>query len=136
MAFTHGKNTIFKIDDSGNTLQDISAYVTNVDFPQPIDTVETTTFGNSSKTYIPGLKDANISIEGEWDPTVDGYLAGIVGGDAGDFEYGPEGSTAGDIKYSGSCICTGYNVKSSISGEVKFSATFQVTGDVTRGTYV
>jgi hypothetical protein len=49
MAFSHGKNTVFKIDDSIGTLRDISTYLEDVDFPQPVETSETTTFGNTCK---------------------------------------------------------------------------------------
>jgi hypothetical protein len=135
MAFVHGKNAVFSIDNAATSLTDITAYVTGVDFPRTADTAETSVFGVSSKTYVVGLKDATISIEGVWDPTVDAVLDGILGTVAGSFEYGPEGDTAADIKYTGECICTAYSPPATISDAGKFSATFQVTGDVTRGTY-
>ena len=100
MPFVHGKSTIFKIDNSGGSLTDISAYLDNVDFPLSSDTAEVTTFGSSSKSYVAGLKDATISIGGSWDATADGVLAPIVGQAATvSFEYGPAGSTAGNIKF-------------------------------------
>jgi hypothetical protein len=134
MAFVHGKTAVFQIDNSGGSLTDISAYCDNVDFPLTADTAEVTTFGDSSKEYIAGLKDATISISGSWDATADGVLAGIIGV-AGSFEYGPAGSTGGNIKFTGECICTGYTVTAPVGGNVSFSAEFQVTGAVTRGTY-
>jgi hypothetical protein len=134
MAFVHGKNTVFKVDDSGGTLRTISAYVTSVDFPQTADTAETTAFGSTNKSYVAGVKDATVSIEGIWDPTVDGYLYGIVGQTVS-IEYGPEGATALDKKYTCEAICTNYTPPSSIDDAVKFSAEFQVSGAVTRGAY-
>ena len=134
MAFVHGKTAEFQIDNSGGSLTDISAYCDNVDFPLTADTAEVTTFGDASKEYIGGLKDATISISGSWDATADGVLAGIVGL-AGSFQYGPAGTTGGNIKYTGECICTSYNVTAPVGDKVSFSAEFQVTGDVTRGTY-
>lgn len=134
MAFVHGKTAVFKIDNSGGSLTDISAYCDSVDFPLTADTAEVTTFGDSSKEYVAGLKDATISISGSWDATADGVLAAIVGV-AGSFEYGPAGSTVSNIKYTGECICTGYTVNAPVGDKVSFSAEFQVTGAVTRGTY-
>ena len=134
MAFVHGKTAVFQVDNSGGSLTDISAYCDNVDFPLTADTAEVTTFGDASKEYIGGLKDATISISGSWDATADGVLAGIIGL-AGSFEYGPAGSTGGNIKYTGEAICTSYNVTAPVGDKVSFSAEFQVTGDVTRGTY-
>jgi len=134
MAFVHGKTAEFQIDNSGGSLTDISAYCDNVDFPLTADTAEVTTFGDASKEYIGGLKDATISISGSWDATADGVLAGIIGL-TGSFQYGPAGTTGGNIKYTGEAICTSYNVTAPVGDKVSFSAEFQVTGDVTRGTY-
>ena len=134
MAFVHGKTAVFKIDNSGGSLTDISAYCDNVDFPLTADTAEVTTFGDSSKEYIAGLKDATISISGSWDATSDAVLAGIIGV-AGTFEYGPAGSTGGLVKFTGEAICTGYTVTAPVGDKVSFSAEFQVTGAVTRTTF-
>ena len=134
MAFNHGKDLVIKVDDSGSTLRDISTYTTGVDFPRTVDTAETSTAGNASKTYVAGMKDATITIEGNYDSTVDGYLEGILGL-TGSIEYGPAGSTAGYVKYSCEAICTAYNPPASVDDAAKWSASFQVTGDVTRGTW-
>lgn len=134
MAFVHGKTAFFQIDNSGGSLQDISAYCDNVDFPLTADTAEVTTFGDSSKEYIAGLKDATISISGSWDATADAILAGIVGV-AGTFEYGPAGNTGGNVKFTGEAICTSYNVSAPVGDKVSFSAEFQCTGAVTRTTF-
>lgn len=136
MAFVHGKTADFRLDDSGGTLRDISAYCDSVDFPQTADTAETTTFGAGSKTYLAGLKDSTISISGSWDATLDGYLAPVVGQAATvSFQYGPAGTTAGNIKFTGEAILTSYQVSAPVGDKVSFSAELQVTGAVTRGTY-
>lgn len=135
-TFRHGKNSVFKVDDSGATLRDISNTLNNVSFPREVETVETTSFGSSSRTYVVGFQNATISIEGTWDATVDGYLAGILGQDATvSFEYGPEGSTTGYIKFSGEAYCTSYETSGAVGEVVTFSAEFQVSGAITRGTW-
>lgn len=136
MPFVHGKSAVFKIDDSGGTLRDISAYLEDISFPRSIETAETTTFGKSAKTYITGLTDSTISISGKFDSTADGYLAGIIGQSATvSFEYGPAGSTGGNVKYSGECIMTSYEVSATVGDVVTATAEFQVTDTVTRGTW-
>lgn len=136
MPFVHGKSTDFRIDNSGGTLTDISAYCDSVDFPQTVETAETTTFGDSSKDYIVGLKDSTISFSGKWDSVLDGVLAPILGQAATvSFQYGPAGSTVTNVKYSGECFLTSYQVTGSVGDVVTFSAEAQVTGAVTRGTY-
>jgi hypothetical protein len=136
MPFVHGKTAVFKVDNSAGSLQDISAYCDNVDFPITADTAEVTVFSNSSKAYVAGLKDATISISGSWDSAADAILAGIVGlSSTSTFEYGPAGSTGGLVKFTGECLCTSYNVTAPVGDKVSFSAEFQVTGNVTRTTF-
>lgn len=136
MAFSHGKDTNFQIDDSGGTPRDISTYCLSVKFPQDIDMAETSTMGTSAKTYVAGMTDGTISIEGRFDPTVDGYLSGIRGLAAtATFIYGPQGSTVGNVKYTGECRLTSYEVSGDVGDMTGFSAEFQVTGAITRTTY-
>ena len=136
MAFVHGKDSVFKLDNSGGTLTDISSYVNSVDFPETADVAETSTLGSSAKSYIVGLKDATLSIAGLWDSTVDGILGAVVGQSATlSFEYSPEGTGSGAIKYTGECILTSYSQSSPVGDVVSYSADFQVSGAVTRGTH-
>ena len=96
MAFAHGKLAAFKVDDSGGTLRDLSAYLNDIGFPRDQEMADTTTFKTTgtAKTFIPGLSDSTISISGLFDATADGYLAGLVGfASSQSFEYGPQGST-------------------------------------------
>lgn len=135
-TFRHGKNSVFKVDNSGGTLTDISNTLNNVSMPREVETVETTSFGSSYRTYVVGFQNATISIEGTFDATVDAHLAGILGQDATvSFEYGPEGSTAGMVKYTGEAYATSYETSGAVGEVVTFTAEFQVSGAITRGTY-
>ena len=136
MAFVHGSDSVFKLDNSGGSLTDISTYVNNVDFPETADVAETSTLGASNKTYIVGLKDATISLGGLFDATVDAILGAVVGQRATlSFEYSPEGTASGKVKYTGECILTSYTLSSPVGDVVGFSADLQVSGAVTRGTH-
>ena len=133
-TFAHGKSTDFALDDTGGSSRNISDTLTDVSFPQTIDTAETTAFGSSNKSYIVGLKDTTISVSGIWDATVDGYLSGTEPASRS-FIFGPAGSTGGNVKYTGECILTNYSQSNPVGDVVSFTADFQVTGSVTRGTY-
>ena len=133
-TFAHGKSTDFAIDDTGGSSRNISDTLTDVSFPQTIDTAETTAFGSSNKSYIVGLKDTTISVSGIWDATVDGYLSGTEPASRS-FIYGPAGSTSGNVKYTGEAIMTNYSVSNPVGDVVTFSMDLQVTGAVTRTTY-
>lgn len=139
MAFVSGKDADFRIDNSGDSLIDISPYVTAVDFPQEAAVHEVTAFQAADRDYVVGLKSASLSIQGHWDgaasPAIDVILQGIVGLGTKTFNYGPAGTTGGNIKYSGECILTSYRVSGNVDGSVDCSADFQISGAVTRGTY-
>ena len=125
----HGKDTTFSIDNSAAAPTDISEYCDNVDFPGlNTDVAETTGFTAGSKSFVPGLKNGTFSISGAWDAVVDAVLAGIVGKE-GSFSYAPGG---GAVTYSGEAICTAYQISSPLNDKITFSASFQISGDVTR----
>lgn len=140
-TFRHGKNTVFKIDNSSNTLVDISTSCDNVSFPRTIEMADTSAFGTSAKTYVVGLSDSKISASGKFDATTDAQIHGVIAAiDAGTlasatFEYGPEGSTTGRVRYTGECLIASYEVSGQVSDMVPFSLELQVTGPVTRNTW-
>jgi hypothetical protein len=133
-TFVHGKSTHFELDDTGGTSRDISDTLTSVDFPETIDTAETTAFGATSKSYIVGLRDATISVSGIWDATVDGYIIGTEPATR-TFIFGPAGSTSSLVKYTGECILTNYSVSNPVGDVVTYSLDLQCTGGVTRTTF-
>lgn len=134
MPFVHGRTSHF----SYNAVT-LSAFCDSVDFPQTVETAETTAFTLASKTYIVGLRDATISISGKWDGAagaIDVTLAPDLGNaTARTFVYGPAGNTAGNVRYTGSCFLTSYQITGAVGDVVTFSAEFQVTGNVTRDTF-
>ena len=137
MAFVHGKNSVFKLDNASGSLTDISAFVNNVDFPETADVAETTNFGSSgAKSYIAGEDDGTFSLTGFFDATADAIFGAVIGQSATlSFEYSPEGTASGKIKYTGECILTNYALSSPVGDAVAYSCDLQVSGAVTRGTH-
>ena len=141
MAFVHGKKAVFKIDNSAGSQIDISAYCEEVSLSRSIETAETTTFGNDSKTYITGLTDATVSLSGKFDAVnasaVDSVLTGILGS-ASSVSWAYRTSSASvsssNPEYQGEGILTSYEVAATVGDAVTFSAELQVTGAVTRAT--
>lgn len=129
MAFQPGHESYFSLDAS-----DISAYLDSQSLGRARDMLETTTFGNTDKTSIVGLRSHTVDFSGPWDPAVDAILDGADDGASVAFVFGPEGNTAGDVTYSGNALFSSYSVSSGVAGRVEWSASFQPTGAVTRGT--
>jgi len=135
MARVHGKDSHITINSV-----DLSAYCDSVTFNDGTEVGETTGMGQESKSYIAGLDDATLSLSGRWDSTAttgpNAVLTAIKAGKvAVTFEFGPEGSANGAIKKSGSVLITAYNTSAPVGDIVAFTAEFQVTGDVTSGTF-
>lgn len=132
----HGRLGSFSIDDSGGSLRDISAHVNSVNLNRDAPEIDTTTFQNTAKTYIADFDGAEITIEGNANSTVMGYLHPIVGQAAGSFAWGPEGTASGKRKMTGECVCTGVTESAVPQGKQNtFTAKFRVDGAITFGTY-
>lgn len=142
MAFQDSKNSTFKLDDSGGTLRTLTSFIDNIDgLPGARTMDDVTALGDTGHKNIPGIANTTFSISGHYDPTTttgpNAVLAGLAlsATATASFEYGPEGTTSTNIKYSGECWCTEYKITSAVGNKVSFSATFQVDGVVTVGTY-
>lgn len=141
MAFTHGKDAAFKIDDSGDTLRTLTSYVDNVSgLPGARDLSGVTAMGDSGTKSIPGLQNVTFSISGHFDSTATTGPYAVLNSlrtatATASFEYGPEGATAGDTKLYGECWMTEFTTDASVTEKVSFSASFQVDGTVSTGTF-
>jgi hypothetical protein len=139
MAFVHGKNTYIALND-GSSLKNISQYCDNVSgLPGARDLAEVTSFGAGGTQSIPGLENISFSISGNFDPTASTGPHAVLNAlrttaAATAFEYCPQGNTSGNVKFSGSCWMSSYEVESSVDDKVSFKAEFQVEGTVTVGT--
>jgi hypothetical protein len=137
----HSKLTVVKLDTSGGVLTDISTFCNACSVPRELDLLDVTTFGATSKAYLSGFADGTVTMGGPWTRALDNHMSPIFAAfKAGtlasvSFEYGPEGADSGDVKYSGELIMTNYEPGSDVENAVEWSAEFQVTGDITVGTY-
>jgi hypothetical protein len=112
-----------------------------VSIPTELEEVDTTSFGATSRTFIPGFANGSVSISGHYDRTIWQMLAAIYSAfRAGtltsvSFEYGPEGGDSGDVKRSGELIMTSLENGSEIEDPVSWSAEFRISGAITDATY-
>ena len=129
MAFQPGHLAYFSLDAT-----DISQYTDSESLNRVRDTLEVTSFGDTDKEYISGLRGHTVQISGSWDPTLDGVVDASDDGATVAFVFGPEGNDSGDVQYSGNALFTNYQLSASVSGKATWSATFTPSGAVTRGT--
>lgn len=135
MSYGIGKDAALKVTAVGGTaMTDISAYLTSIDPSFDSDTAEVTTMGDSDREYLGSLKDASLSCEGIWDPTPDALLYALRAGTAAPTRYFPQGTASGKIYFDGNAILTQYTPPANLEEAVTFSAQFQFSGALTRGT--
>ena len=100
------------------------------------DTIDTSSMGDTARTYLAGLKTYTASIDCLWDETDTTGQGAMTVGSTVTLNLYPEGSTTGDIYYTGSAIITGRTITSSYDGLVEMSITCQGTGALTQATAV
>ena len=126
MSFIHGKNTGVLWAEF-----DLSNYLNEASTPLETEASETTTFGEGSKQYIPGLGDATVSLSGLFDTNADGLgqvqdRMGESGGDA--LTVGQGGLTPGGPATLVSCITSSRETTSAAADVVAMSAEFASNG--------
>jgi len=141
MAFKAGTATYIAIANAGNALQNLSPYADNFAFPQSFSQLDVSAFGTNAKAFIPGLSFGDtLSMSGPYDVVIHTQLTGMqaaqTAGTAGfGILFGPGGSVAGQARSAGSILVAAYNVSTSVTGRVEYSASLQITGSVANGTY-
>ena len=98
------------------------------------DTLEDTSMGDTARTYKPSLKSFDGSLDVFWvESDVGGQDALTVQAEI-TFSVYPEGSTTGDVYYTGSAIVTSRSITASYDGMVEMSIGIQGNGALTSAT--
>lgn len=125
MAVHKGSEGLVKI--GANTIAEVKSY----SIEESADTVETTSMGDSARTYLPSLTTFSGTIECHWDETdATGQGAMTIGAQVVLNLY-PEGDGTGDSYYSGSVIITGVSRSAAMDDIVASTYSFQGTGALT-----
>lgn len=141
MAFAHSKASVFKVDNSGGSLTDITAYTDNVSgLPGAPETNPTTALSDVGERVIRGIENATFTVSGPYDTTASTGLNAIMTGIrttsvTASFEYGPAGTASGMPRFTGEAWLTEFEITTGVHERVSWTATFQVDGAVTVGTY-
>ena len=98
------------------------------------DTVEDTVMTDAARSFISTLTSFTGSADVYWDETDTSGQGALTVGASVTIGFHPEGETAGDTYYSGTCIVTGVSRSASFDGMVEASITFQGSGALTAST--
>ncbi|MBT60424.1 MAG: hypothetical protein CMA63_02580 [Euryarchaeota archaeon] len=111
------------------------AEIRSFSIDETIDTVEDTSMGDASKSYLASIKDFSGSIDVIYDETDTNGQTALAVGATVTLNFAPEGTASGDVKLTGSAIVTGKSINSSFDGLVEASISIQGTGGLTTTTY-
>ena len=138
MAFIDGRDSRFRIADTGGVVRDLSAYITEVrGLPGGRALNDVTALGDSGARFKPGTEQAAFILRGLFDDTPDVGADAVLGAlryhnSATRFEYAPSGFAAGKVSYTGECWVKSYELLSHAGEPVSWQATLQVEGVVSR----
>lgn len=128
MALVHSKTTVVKLGSN-----DLSQYTKTSEFSQEADSHDVTVYGQGSKAYAVGLKDATLTLEGFYDGAATGprkIIQPLIGGATIVFTRQPEGTGTGKPQDVVTTIVTSYVESAPVADMITWKAEFQCTGDV------
>lgn len=128
MAFIHGKNTVVKVGAS-----DLSAWTDSSELNRTADSHDTTTYGNDSHRKSGGLLDGKFTMSGTYDNTEltgpSAVLKPLLGTTPAVVRQ-TEGTGSGKPQDSFNALMTSYVETNPTADMVKWSAEFEIDGDV------
>lgn len=128
MAVHKGSEGYVKV--GANTVAEVKDW----SLTESAETIDTTSMGDSARTYVPSLTTASGSISVHWDETdTTGQGAMTVGAEVTLNLY-PEGADTGDTYATLSAIITEAGVSAAFDGLVEATFSFAANGAVTWGT--
>ena len=110
-----------------NAIAEIRSY----SIEETSDTLETSSMGDTARTYVPSLTTFTASVDVYWDETDTNGQGALSIGNEVTLNVYPEGDASTDTYYTGSAIVTGVTRTASFDGLVEASITLQGTGALT-----
>jgi predicted secreted protein len=130
MAIATGNSGIVKLVTDGGTLATV-AEVRSFTINEEGETIDSTSMGATSRSFLAGQKSGSVSLECYWDST-DAAQDDLDVSSAIDFEIYPNGVGTGK-KYTGDGIVTSKSINVSFDGMVEASFEIQANGDIVEG---
>lgn len=126
MARYHGKGGVVYMSSSGTGVAANVASLTEWTVNFATDKVETTSFGDTNKTYVQGLKDVQGTINGFFEDTQDALFDGADSADGVKLYLYPTALVPTVYFYGPAWVDASIN--DSVSGAVTIAANFSANG--------
>lgn len=140
MARIVARNASFYVDDNTGASTAMSGRSNNISLSWTSESPEVTSFSETTRTRVPGgLLDYSLTADLFYDEAasnVDALFSGLLGGSGTRFKFGPSGSGAGVVQYSGCVVLTQYSFKFGVADSAQVSVAFSArSGSLTRTTF-
>lgn len=116
----------------------LTNYCNQADLSATLEDIETTHFGSTGRESIVGTSTWTISLGGDFDSVVDGYLApdAITTGTkrTAVITFTDDGGTDVSYTWTSNAEIGDYNITATPTGKIEWSATLRLSGAPTRGT--
>ena len=114
----------------------ISAYCNQADVQATIDQLDSTNLASTAKESVTGFGEWSISIGGQWDSTIDGYLApdAVTPGTKRtcSIAYTDSGSTTVTYTWTSNAEIQDYAISSATGALISWTATLMLSGAPSR----
>lgn len=132
MATYFGSDGSVKLVTSGGSVATIGELL-NWTVTMTTDAVETTSMGDTNRTFQKGLSSGTASMSLYLDPD-NAVQQDLLQGDSVDCEFYVEGTDSGDTKYTGTFLVTSVERGATLDGIATLNSELQLTGALTIGT--
>ena len=128
-----GTSGVARFDVGDSTQTDVIASVRSFSISQVGDSIETSSMGNTAKTFLPGQTSftGTMDLLFRDDDAAQQDLFISIGQNPASLELFPSGETTG-IKLSGEVIITGHDISVDQNDAVTATVSFQGTGALTK----
>lgn len=126
MAVYHGRNGIVYLSSTGTGTASSVLSLTTWSLDMSRDTVEVTSFGDTNKAYVVGLKDISGDFEGFWNDAESKLFSGADSSDGVKLYLYP--STNATSKYAYGPAWLDVSIETGVSDAVSISGSFVANG--------
>lgn len=126
MARYHGRRGVVYMSTTAATAAVPIAHLTEWSLDMPADRVEVTSFDDSNKVYVGGLRDISFSFSGFWDDTEADPFTASEGGEAVKVYLYPASDAATKYWYGSAYV--DISINTGVSAAVAISGNGQASG--------
>lgn len=126
-----GAGASFKIASATNVLTEIATWLNDISGDDSVDETDGSTFSPGAliptKSTLFGAVERTITVSGRWSPASSAFFQAISGQTNKAFEWSPEGTATGKLRYYGSLNVGPWPTPSqSVDGVIGFTVTLKV----------